>query len=144
MEEIKELKVVTLKYVMDTLQLLIEKYKFNIDTLSKLLDVKKDVILSKDEKKLFEASKDFSKMSNLIFMLELSGKDDADLKIGAFLQVLLDYHNISAETIALMSGVSKKEVNDLIENPKIVSLESKYKISKTVMALRFFFKELET
>ncbi|WP_459481559.1 HTH domain-containing protein [Clostridium saccharoperbutylacetonicum] len=144
MEEIKELKVVTLKDVMDTLQLLIEKYKFNIDTLSKLLDVKKDVILSKDEKKLFEASKDYSKMSNLIFMLELSGKDDADLKIGAFLQVLLDYHNISAETIALMSGVSKKEVNDLIENPKIVSLESKYKISKTVMALRFFFKELET
>jgi hypothetical protein len=143
MEEIKELKVVTLKDVMDTLQLLIEKYKFNIDTLSKLLDVKKDVILSKDEKKLFEASKDFSKMSNLIFMLELSGKDDADLKIGAFLQVLLDYHNISAETIALMSGVSKKEVNDLIENSKIVSLESKYKISKTVMALRFFFKELE-
>ena len=41
MEEIKDLKVVTLKYVMETLQLLIEKYKFNIDTLSKLLDVKK-------------------------------------------------------------------------------------------------------
>jgi plasmid maintenance system antidote protein VapI len=82
-------------------------------------------------------------MSNLIFMLELSGKDDADFKIGAFLQVLLDYHNISAETIALMSGVSEKEVNGLIENPKLVSLESKYKISKTVMALRFFFKELE-
>ena len=53
MEEIKDLKVVTLKYVMETLQLLIEKYKFNIDTLSKLLDVKKDVILSKDEKALF-------------------------------------------------------------------------------------------
>ena len=43
MEEIKDLKGVTLKYVMETLQLLIEKYKFNIDTLSKLLDVKKDV-----------------------------------------------------------------------------------------------------
>ena len=39
MEEIKDLKVVTLKYVMETLQLLIEKYKFNIHTLSKLLDV---------------------------------------------------------------------------------------------------------
>ena len=47
MEEIKDLKVVTSKYVMETLQLLIEKYKFNVDTLSKLLDVKKDVILSK-------------------------------------------------------------------------------------------------
>lgn len=82
-------------------------------------------------------------MSNLIFMLELSGKDDADFKIGAFMQVLLDYHNISAETIALMSGVSEEEVDGLIENPKLVSLESKYKISKTVMSLRFFFKELE-
>lgn len=66
MEEIKDLKVVTLKYVMETLQLLIEKYKFNIDTLSKLLDVKKDVILSKDEKALFENSKNFDKMSDLI------------------------------------------------------------------------------
>ena len=85
-EEIKDLKVVTLKYVMETLQLLIEKYKFNIDTLSKLLDVKKDVILSKDEKALFENCKNFDKMSDLIIMLELIGRDNADLKIGAFHQ----------------------------------------------------------
>ncbi|BCZ46428.1 hypothetical protein psyc5s11_24950 [Clostridium gelidum] len=96
--------------MMETLQLLIEKYKFNIDALSKLLDVKKEVILSHDEKKLFENSKDFSKMYDLIVMLELSGKDDADFKIGAFLQVLLEYHSISAETIALMSGVVKKKL----------------------------------
>ena len=139
----KDVQGTTIKDVMETLQLLIEKYKFNIDVLSKLLDVKKEVILGKDEKKLFENSKDFSKMSDLIFMLELSGKDDADFKIGAFLQVLLEYHSISPETIALMSGVCEKEVSDLVENPKLVSLESKYKISKTVMALRFFFKELE-
>ncbi len=143
MEDVKDVKVVTSKYVMETLQLLIEKYKFNIDTLSKLLSVKKDVILSKDEKKLFESSKNFSKMSDLIMMLEIIGRDTADFKIGAFLQVLLEYHNISAETIALMSGVSEKEVNNLVENPKLVSLESKYKISKTVMSLRFFLKELE-
>ncbi|WP_373861728.1 HTH domain-containing protein [Clostridium tagluense] len=30
-----------------------------------------------------------------------------------------------------------------MENPKLVFLESKYKISKTVMSLRFLFKELE-
>ena len=143
MEEIKDLKVVTSKYVMETLQLLIEKYKFNVDTLSKLLDVKKEVILSKDEKILFENSKNFGKISDLIMMIELIGRDNADLKIGVFLQVLLEYHNLSAETIALMSGVSEKEVNDLVENPEVVSLESKYKISKTVMSLRFFLKELE-
>ena len=50
MEEVKELKVVTLKDVMETLHLLIDKYKFNIDALSKLLGIEKDVILSKDEK----------------------------------------------------------------------------------------------
>ncbi|GCD10348.1 hypothetical protein Ctaglu_19710 [Clostridium tagluense] len=139
----EDVKVITKKDVMEELQLLIEKYKFNIDVLSKLLDVKEEVILSQDEKKIFENSKDFSKMSNLISMIELSGKDDADFKIGAFLQVLLEYHSISAETIALMSGVSEKEVIYLVENPKLVSLESKYKISKTVMSLRFLFKELE-
>ena len=143
MKDEKDVQAVTMKDVMEALQLLIEKYKFNIDTLSKLLDVKKDVILSKDEKKLFENSKNFGKMSDLIMMLELIGRDNADLKIGAFLQVLLEYHNISAETIALMSRVSEKEVNDLVENPELVSLESKYKISKTVMSLRFFLKGLE-
>ena len=143
MEEIKDLKVVTSKYVMETLQLLIEKYKFNVETLSKLLDVKKDVILSKDEKTLFENSKNFGKISDLIMMIELIGRDNADLKIGVFLQVLLEYHNLSTETIALMSGVNEKEVNDLVENSELVSLESKYKISKTVMSLRFFLKELE-
>ena len=138
-----DIKMITKKDVMEELQLLIEKYKFNIDVISRLIDVKKEVILSQDEKKLFENSKDFSKMSNLISMIELSGKDDADSKIGAFLRVLLEYHSISAETIALMSGVSEKEVIDLVENPNLVSLESKYKISKTVMSLRFLFKELE-
>jgi hypothetical protein len=136
-------KMITKKDVMEELQLLIEKYKFNIDVLSRLLGVKKEVILNQDEKKLFENSKDFFKMSNQIYMIELSGKDDADFKIGAFLQVLLEYHSISAETIGIMSGVSEKEVIDLVENPKLVSLESKYKISKTVMSLRFFLKELE-
>ena len=114
MEEIKDLKVVTLKYVMETLQLLIEKYKFNVETLSKLLDVKKDVILSKDEKTLFENSKNFDKISDLIMMLELIGRDNADLKIRAFLQVLLEYHNLSTETIALMSGVNEKEKNGIL------------------------------
>ncbi|MDU4884726.1 MAG: HTH domain-containing protein [Clostridium celatum] len=75
--------MVTSKYVMERLQLLIEKYKFNVDTFSKLLDVKK-VILSKDEKILFENSKNFGKMSDLIMMIELIGRDNADLKIGVF------------------------------------------------------------
>ncbi|GCD13123.1 hypothetical protein [Clostridium tagluense] len=70
----EDVKMITKKDVMEELQLLIEKYKFNIDVLSRLLDVKKEVILSQDEKKLFENSKDFSKMSNLISMIELSGK----------------------------------------------------------------------
>lgn len=139
----EDIKVITKKDVMETLQLLFEKYKFNLDLLSRLLNIEKEIILSKDEKKLYENSKDFSKMSNLIFMIEIIGKDDADLKIGAFLQVLLDYHGVSAETIALMSGVSENEVVDLVDNPKSVSLESKYKIAKTVMSLRFFMKELE-
>ena len=41
MKDVQDVKVITIKDVMETLQLLIEKYKFNIDVLSKLLDVKK-------------------------------------------------------------------------------------------------------
>lgn len=139
----ENVKLVTKKYVMEKLEVLIEKYKFNIDVLAKILGVKKEAILSKDEKKLFDNFKDYTKKIDLIFMLEMIGSDDADFKIGAFLQVLLEYHGITSETIALMSGVNEKEVDNLVENPNLVPLESKYKISKTVMSLRFFLKELE-
>jgi hypothetical protein len=139
-----EVEAITKKSTMETLGILIGKYKFNIDVLSKLLNVKKEVILAKDEKKLFENFEDYVRITNLVLMLELIGKDDADFKIGAFLQVLLDYHDISAETISLISGVKEKEVVDLVENPDLVPLENKYKIAKTVMSLRFFLKELET
>lgn len=139
MEEIKE---ITMKDIVEILQLLVEKYKFNVDVLSRLLNVEKEVLLSKDEKKISDNFKDAHKI-DLIFMLEIVGKDDADSKIAVFLQVLLDYHGITAETIALMSGENEKAVIGFVEDPKLVPLESKYKIAKTVMSLRFFLKELE-
>lgn len=80
----EEVEVITKKSTMETLGILIGKYKFNIDVLSKLLNVKKEVILDKDEKKLFENFEDYVRITNLVLMLELIGKDDADFKIGAF------------------------------------------------------------
>lgn len=129
--------------VMKSLENLINKYKFNIDVLSKLTGVKAEKLLSKSKEDIFTDTKDFVRICNIICMLDLIGEDSADFKVGAFLQVLIDYHNITAETIALMSGVKESDVNNLLNNPDLVSTENKFNISKTVMSLRFFLKELE-
>lgn len=129
--------------VMKSLENLINKYKFNIDVLSKLTGVKAEKLLSKSKEDIFTDTKDFVRICNIICMLDLIGEDSADFKVGAFLQVLIDYHNITAETIALMSGVKESDVNNLLNNPDLVSPENKFNISKTVMSLRFFLKELE-
>lgn len=129
--------------VMKSLENLINKYKFNIDVLSELTGVKAEKLLSKSKEDIFTDTKDFVRICNIICMLDLIGEDSADFKVGAFLQVLIDYHNITAETIALMSGVKESDVNNLLNNPDLVSSENKFNISKTVMSLRFFLKELE-
>lgn len=128
--------------VIQSLKNLVDTYKFNVDTLSKFLKVDKQTLLSFGEE-IFTNRNDWNDICNKIQFLELCGTDEADLKISAFLQVLIDYHNISLETIALMSRVSENDVKTFLENSQYISLENRYKIAKTTMGLRFFLKESE-
>lgn len=133
--------------VTEQLKELIEAYDFNVDTLSKYLGLPADkvkILSQGDISFLPEDNMYRFQLFNKISFLYLSATDDKDLKLCAFLQVLISHHGLSKKTIAKMAGVDKSDIEKILSNPpKRVSEEVKYKIAVTVMSLRFFLKDCE-
>lgn len=133
--------------VTEQLTELLDTYEFSINTLSKYLQLSTEQI-----KKLSEGDVDFLpeepiyrfNIFNKISFLYLSALEGKDLKLCAFLKVLVSYHGLSKRTIAKMAGVEVKDIERMLSNPpKKVSEDKKYKIAVTVMSLRFFLKDCE-
>lgn len=133
--------------ITEQLKCLIEDYNFNIETLSKYLELDDNQInllangvvnfLPNDNEYRFN-------LFNKISFLYCSAIDEKDFKLDAFLKVLLSYHNISKKTISKMSGVDIKEIDKFLSSKKSkISVEDKYKLAITIMSLRFFLKDIE-
>ena len=133
--------------VTEQLKELMEAYDFNVDTLSKYLGLPADkvrILSQGDISFLPEDNMYRFRLFNKISFLYLSATEDKDLKLCAFLQVLISHHGLSKKTIAKMAGVDKSDIEKMISNPpRKVSEEIKYKVAVTVMSLRFFLKECE-
>ena len=133
--------------VTEQLKELITVYGFNKNTLSQYLGLPLNVIEDSSNGDIDFLPDDCSyrfKLFNKISFLYASATEDKDLKLTAFLQVLLSHHGLSKKTIAAMAGVEIKDIEKLLSNPpKKVSAETKYKIAVTVMSLRFFLKDCE-
>lgn len=123
-------------------------YNFRrVDTLSKYLQLPVEQI-----RKLSEGDVGFLpedsiyrfNIFNKITFLYLSAVEDKDLKLCAFLKVLVSYHGLSKRTVAKMAGVEVKNIERMLSNPpKKVPEDIKYKVAVTVMSLRFFLKDCE-
>ena len=133
--------------ITEQLKCLIEDYNFNIETLSKYLELDDNQInllangvvnfLPNDNEYRFN-------LFNKISFLYCSAIDEKDFKLDAFLKVLLSYHNISKKTISKMSGVDIKEIDKFLSlNKGKISVQDKYKLAITIMSLRFFLKDIE-
>lgn len=133
--------------VTEQLKELMEAYDFNVDTLSKYLGLPADkvrILSQGDISFLPEDNMYRFRLFNKISFLYLSATEDKDLKLCAFLQVLISHHGLSKKTIAKMAGVDKSDIEKILSNPpRKVSEEIKYKVAVTVMSLRFFLKECE-
>ena len=133
--------------VTEQLKELMEAYCFNVDTLSKYLGLPADkvrILSQGDISFLPEDNMYRFRLFNKISFLYLSATEDKDLKLCAFLQVLISHHGLSKKTIAKMAGIDKSDIEKMISNPpRKVSEEIKYKVAVTVMSLRFFLKECE-
>jgi len=133
--------------ITEQLKELVTVYGFNKNTLSQYLDLPLNSIDDLSNGNIDFLPDDCTyrfKLFNKISFLYLSATEDKDLKLTAFLQVLLSHHGLSKKTVAAMAGVETKDVEKLLSNPpKKVSEEIKYKIAVTVMSLRFFLKDCE-
>lgn len=100
--------------VTEQLKVLLEEYDFNVETLSKFLEISVAQIRTLAEGNV------------------------------AFLKALISYHGLSKKTIAKMADVDERDLNKLLSDPpKKVPEEIKCRIAVTVMALRFFLKDCE-
>ncbi len=126
---------------------LITTYCFNINTLSKCLDVPANQLeaLSRGNSDFLSDDPDFrSTLFSKILFLHACAAENKDTKLRAFLKVLISYHGLSPKTIAKMAGVEADALESLLSCPPTpVSEDVKYKIAVTVMALRFFLKDYE-
>lgn len=133
--------------ITEQLKELITVYGFHKNTLSQYLGLPLNCIEDLSNGNLDFLPDDCTyrfKLFNKISFLYASAAEDKDLKLTAFLQVLLSYHGLSKKTIAAMAGVETKDIEKFLSNPpKKIAEEAKYKIAVTVMSLRFFLKDCE-
>lgn len=133
--------------ITEQLKCLIEDYDFNIETLSKYLKLDNNqinLLTNGDINSLPNNNEYRINLFNKISFLYCSAIDEKDVKLDAFLKVLLSYHNISKKTISKMSGVDIKEIDKFLSlNKGKISVEDKYKLAITTMSLRFFLKDVE-
>lgn len=88
----------------------------------------------------FEEKRSFT---NLIFMLDTLSNDEPDFKFKAFLEVLIEVHKISADTIAKFAKIPTQYVLDFMVDSSTVPIEIKYRLASVIMVLRFIFKTVE-
>ena len=106
--------------VTEQLKELLDMYEFSMDTLSKYLRLPVERI-----RKLSEGDVGFLpedpiyrfNIFNKITFLYLSAVEDKDLKLCAFLKVLLSYHGLSKRAMAKMAGVEVKDIERMLSNP---------------------------
>lgn len=133
--------------ISEMLNSLIELYDFNKNTLSKYLGISVEqieIIAQGNVDCLPKEPTYCSRLLTKVGFLYFSVIENKDLKLSAFLEVLISYHSLSKKSIAEMAGVKTNDIDKMLSNSaKNVDIETKYKIAVTVMALRFFLKDCE-
>ena len=79
----------------------------------------------------------------LLLMLDNISNEEPDFKFKAFLEVLIEVHKISADTIAKFAKIRKQDVLDFMNDTSTVPIEIKYRLASVIMTLRFIFKAVE-
>ena len=139
------LKKIGFDEISNWLKALIMDYGFSIETLSNYLFLTREQILWLSDGKLdflSDENLDSGRVFDKVAALYLSAEDDRDL--AGFLGVLINYHRLSQQTIAKMSGVEVMDVENLLQGRyEMISESAKYRMAVTVMSLRFCLKESE-
>lgn len=124
----------------EMLKYLIDEYKMNTKTLSKLLEVEPLVLenFNKSENAIPMIRR--GDISNTLAVLYYISEITADERNRGIIDVLVQEHNIEFVTIARMAGIEEEELIKFMERNEQVSDGVKYKIATISMFLHFLFK----
>lgn len=129
------------------LRKLLEEYHFNVETLAKYLSVSVESVYEIARGNMEKLPADFmerTRIINKIMFLSIVSEDEPDIKVKAFLETLLSYHQLSKETIAKMAEIEIADIDIFLgDGCEKMDAEIKYKIASVTMALRFFLKDNE-
>lgn len=133
--------------VTENLKVLIDVFDFNVNTLSNYLGLSTRQVeeLAKGHINFLPEDPQcrFCLFTKIMFLYCVA-IDDKDLKLEAFLKVLISYHHISKNTIAKMAGAETKDIDKILESKgNEISDKIKYKLAVTSMSLRFCLKDCE-
>jgi len=76
-------------------------------------------------------------------MLDIVPKDEPDFRFKGFLEVLIELHKISVDTIAKFAKIPTQYVLDFMIDSSTVPIEIRYRLASVIMMLRFIFKAVE-
>lgn len=134
-----EIRAIGNKEIEETINKLQKDYGMSTECLSHLLRVKSDG----DKLEIPTGFEEKRSFTNLIFMLDTLSNDEPDFKFKIFLEVLMEYHKISADTIAKFAKIPTQYVLDFMVDSSTVPIEIKYRLASVIMVLRFIFKTVE-
>lgn len=132
-------KTLGLKDVEEILSTLTGDFEMSTECLSNLLGVKNDG----HNFEIPVGNVEYYSFINLLLMLDNIVNEEPDFKFKAFLEVLIEVHKISADTIARFAKTKKQDVLDFLNDPNTVPIEIKYRLASVIMTLRFIFKAVE-
>ncbi|APM37976.1 HTH domain-containing protein [Clostridium kluyveri] len=135
----EEIQAIGNKDIEETINTLKKDYGMSTECLSHLLRGKSDG----DKIEIPAGFEEKRSFTNLIFMLDTLSKEEPDFKFKAFLEVLIEVHKISADTIAKFAKIPTQYVLDFMIDSSTVPIEIKYRLASVIMVLRFIFKTVE-
>lgn len=134
-----EIQAIGNKEIEETINKLKKDYGMSTECLSHLLRVKS----VEDKIEIPTGFEEKCSFTNLIFMLDTLSKEEPDFKFKAFLEVLMEVHKISVDTVAKFAKIPTQYVLDFMVDSSTVPIEIKYRLASVIMVLRFIFKTVE-
>jgi len=138
MSEMVKIKMIGFNEVEEILSTLTDDFGMSTESLSNLLGVKND-----GHKFEIPTGHEYHSFMSLLLMLDNIVNEEPDFKFQAFLEVLIEVHKISANTIAKFAKIKEQDVLDFINDSNTVPIEIKYRLASVIMTLRFIFKAVE-
>lgn len=127
----------------ENIKILIEKYKFTMQSLSKITQV--DLVWLKNyiDGKISKSDinmLDYILFSDKILMLS-KGIDsiDNDIRVKAIIDTLLSEFEFNLETLSIYTGIELKDIESFMNDNNSISYEKKYKLAVISIFLQFYF-----